>query len=201
MTGSRKGGLASDERGMALVEFALIAPTLMVMLLGFLDLGHRIYYASQIQGTLHRAARLATVGNKTQPEIDAFVTSRLQNLARNPTLVITKKSYSEYTGVKKAETIVTDTVPIGTYNAKTATMPGDCHEDVVPNGRYDLDRGKNGLGGADDVVFYEIALTHRRLFPLARLLGWSPDQTITVNTLLKNQPYAAQIKGASVVCA
>lgn len=192
--------LVDDAHGMALVEFAIILPVLMLMILGFMDLGHRMYYSSQIQGTLHRAARLATVGDKTQTQIDDFVKSKLQQLSKNPTIVITKRSYEDYGGVKKAEKIITDTVPIGVYNKKTSTQAGDCHEDVVQNGVFDTDRGKNGLGGADDVVFYEVALTHRRLFPMYGLLGWSQNQTIRVNTLLKNQPYAAQIKGAPVIC-
>lgn len=196
-----KPALHTDQRGMALVEFALIAPVLLLMIIGFLDLGHRIYYTSIIQGTLQEAARLATVGDKTQSEIDTYVTGRLQGLSQNPNIVINKKSYTDYNGVKKPEKIVTDTAPLGVYNAKTPTTPGDCHEDVVANGIYDTDRGKGGLGGADDVVYYEISLTYNRLFPMSGMLGWSAQQNIAVNTVLKNQPYAAQVKGAATVCA
>lgn len=193
--------LRSDQRGATLVEFAIIAPTLLLMIIGLLDLGHSIYYNSIIQGALQDAARLATVGDKTQAQIDAFVATRVQGLSRNPTIVITKKSYTDYTGVKKAEKIVTDTAPIGVYNAKTATTPGDCHEDVVDNGIFDTDRGKSGLGGADDVIFYEVAVTYDRVLPMFGMLGYSNRPTIKVNTVLKNQPYAAQVKGAPVICA
>lgn len=193
--------LGRDSRGATLVEFAIVAPTLLLMVIGLLDLGHSIYYNSIIQGALQDAARQATVGDKTQAQIDAFVSGRVQGLSRNPTVVITKKSYTDYTGVKKAEKIVTDTAPIGVYNAKTPTTPGDCHEDVVTNGVYDTDRGKNGLGGADDVIFYEVAVTYDRVLPMFGMLGYSNRPTIKVNTVLKNQPYAAQNRGAPVVCA
>lgn len=196
-----RGALRSDQKGATLFEFAIVAPTLLLMVIGLLDLGHSIYYNSIIQGALQDAARLATVGDKTQAQIDTFVAGRVQGLSRNPTIVITKKSYTDYTGVKKAEKIVTDTAPIGVYNAKTPTTPGDCHEDVVANGRHDTDRGKSGLGGADDVIFYEVALTYDRVLPMFGMLGYSNRPTIKVNTVLKNQPYAAQVKGAPVICA
>jgi hypothetical protein len=52
--------------------------------------------------------------------------------------------------------------------------------------------GRTGLGGADDIVYYKVVVTYQRLFPLSKLLGFSPTQTSSANTVLRNQPYAAQ---------
>lgn len=186
---------------MAVTEFALVAPTTCVLMLALFDLGHGIYYASQMQGAIHEAARQATVGDKTGAQIDNFVTSRVNKLVKNPTITITKKNYADFTGVKKAEKIVTDTAPFGTYNAKAGLTPGDCHEDANQNGSWDADRGRTGIGGADDIVYYEIAVTYDRIFPAWALIGAPSTQTVKVNTVLKNQPFAAQNKSAPVVCA
>lgn len=200
--------LSHDERGVTAVEFGLITPLMCLIMMGILDIGHTAYVASQAQGVLQSAARQATIGNKTGAEIDTFVLNKIRPLVTRGTcpgancpIKIEKKSYSDYTGVKKAEKIVTDTVPLGTYNAKTATQAGDCHEDVNGNGRWDQDRGRDGLGGADDVVRYEVTIRYNRLLPVAGLFGWSQQQEVKVNTLLKNQPYAAQVKQSQVICA
>ena len=182
----RLRGILGDRMGATLVEFALISPVLCMLLLGFIDLGYRSYVASVIQGALQEAARNATVGNKTGAQIDALVISRLKSFSKYSPPVINKTSDSDYSGVQMPEKITSDTAPVGTYNV------GDCYEDANNNGKYDLDRGKTGLGGADDVVYYEIVLTFPRIVPLGKILGFSDTQTIRAATVMQNQPFAAR---------
>ena len=54
---TRLQSLGRDERGAALVEFALIAPALLVLLLGMFELGYNYYMQSQFQGAIQKAAR------------------------------------------------------------------------------------------------------------------------------------------------
>ena len=70
--------------------------------------------------------------------------------------------------------------------------PKECFDDVNANGIWDADPGKTGQGGANDVALYSMSITYTRIFPVARLLGFSATQTIAAQTLLKNQPYATQ---------
>jgi hypothetical protein len=69
---------------------------------------------------------------------------------------------------------------------------GDCWEDEDNNGEFGVNEGALGLGGADDGVYYTVELTLPRLFPLASMAGFSEEQTITVRTLVINQPYGTQ---------
>jgi len=186
--------LRRDRRGATIVEFALILPVLCTLLLGVLDLGYRSYVTSIIQGALHEAARMATVGGVPITTIQTHVQNRLQRFSNNATITVTTRSYADFTGVGIPETITQDTAPIGTYNA------GDCYEDYNGNGHYDLDRGRSGLGGADDVVYFEVTMTYPHIVPLGRFLGWSNNVTITQNTLLRNQPYAGRSTGVPIVC-
>lgn len=186
-------GIRRDDRGVSVVEFGLLAPVLCMMLLGMLDLGQRMYLMSVLQGTLFRAARKSTIGDQTSAQIDTFVNNELKEFKKNATVTITKKSYSVFTGVKQLETITSDTAPIGTYNAGTdAAHPGDCYEDTNSDWKRD-DKGTTGLGQTDDIVYYQVTVVYPRVVPLGKFLGFSDNETVTANTVLRNQPYGAQV--------
>jgi len=186
--------LRRDRKGATLVEFAFIAPVLCMLLLGVVDLGYRSYVTSVIQGALHEAARIATVGNVPTETIETHVQDRLRAFSRNATVETTTRSYTDFHGVGIPETITQDTAPIGVYN------PGDCFQDYNRNGQYDLDRGRDGLGGAEDVVYFEVTMSYPRIVPVGGFFGWSDQVTITQNTLLRNQPFAGRDTGVTIVC-
>jgi Flp pilus assembly protein TadG len=178
--------LRRDERGVTIVEFAMVAPVMLLLLLGLFDLGYRMYAQSVLQGALHDAARMATVGGYTMTQIDSRVKTRLSSFAARSTVTTAAASYYEFSGVSQPEKIVGDTVPLNSYN------PGDCFEDVNSNNAYDTDRGRGGTGNADDIVRYQVTITFPRVFPLGILMGWGTTQTLTSNTVLRNQPYAGR---------
>jgi len=184
----------ADSRGATIVEFAFVAPILVLTLLGLFDLGYKSYVASNLQGALHEAARLGTVGNKTTAQIDAHIQSRLNQFSRGATITITHKSYLDFSGVTVPETITSDTVPIGTYNV------GDCYQDANANGAYDTDRGKSGMGNSEDVLHYTITMSYPRLFPLTKLMGLSATDTIASSTVFRNQPYGSRSTSVTTRC-
>ena len=186
--------LARDEGGVTIVEFAMILPCLCVLLLGIFDLGYRSYAASVLQGALHEAARMATVGGVSMTQIDQRVRSRLSNFANQGTVTTSTQSYYDFSAVRMPEKITSDTVPIGQYNT------GDCYEDANGNSTYDTDRGRSGMGSADDIVRYQVTLTFPRIVPIGRFLGWSDNETISANTVLRNQPYAGRSVSTVVLC-
>ena len=188
-------GSALDDRGATVVEFAMILPVLCILLLGIFDLGYRSYAASVLQGALHEAARMATVGGISQSQIDARVRERLSNFAQRSTVTITTTSYYDFAGVSMPEKITSDTAPLGTYNA------GDCYEDANGNNAYDVDRGRGGMGGADDIVRYQVSISFPRIVPIGSFLGWSANETITANTVLRNQPFAGRSISNPVRCS
>ncbi len=185
------GSLAADNRGATVVEFAIIILPLAFAILAFIDLGHRIFLSAQLNGTLQQAARLASIGNSTGDQIDDYVKKDLSPLIATQYIKITKRSYSDFSRVGKPEKITSDTAPIGEYNK------GDCFEDGNSNGSYDLSGGSNGLGGADDIVNYEVEIDYPRLIPLGGF-GWSARQIVKANAVLKNQPYALKARPATV---
>jgi len=60
----------SDSRGQTLVEFALVLPLFILVLLGLFDLGRAVYAYNTISNASREAARVAIV-NQTPPTIEA----------------------------------------------------------------------------------------------------------------------------------
>lgn len=192
---TRRLSLSRDTRGATIVEFAMILPVLCALLLGIFDLGYRAYVSSIVQGALHEAARMATVGGVTNDEIDAHVQRRLRTFAQNAEIETETQSYREFANVSQAERVTQDNAPVGVFN-----YPGDCFEDVNNNGTRDMDQGRDGVGGAEDVVRYSVSMTYPHIFPVSRILGWEDDVTINASTVLRNQPYAARSTAVVIRC-
>ena len=186
--------LVGDQSGATIVEFAMILPALCVVLMGIFDMGYKSYVASVVQGALHDAARRATVGGVTPAEIDTMVRNRLDAFSDGATVDISTQSYHEFSEVGQAEPFTIDNAPFNEVNS------GDCWRDFVANGDRDDDRGRDGLGNADDVVMYTVSISYDRLFPIHRLLGWSSRETVAASTLLSNQPFAGRDLTVPIAC-
>jgi Flp pilus assembly protein TadG len=159
--------LAKDERAIYTVEFAFLAPVLLLLLMGFFDLAHRGYAMAVLQGAVQKAGRDAT-------------------LESGQTGTSSRLSYTDFSNVGDPE-VFKDRIPLnGKYDA------GECFEDVNGNGRWDADLGKAGQGSAQDAVLYKMEVTYPRLLPLASMLGWTANQKVSASTVLRNQPYGDQ---------
>lgn len=186
--------LKPDNRGVTAVEFALVAPVLLTAIIGGLDLGYQAYARSVLQGALNDIARtgsfespdLNCAGASTEAKIKCAIRKRSDTVARNATYDFDIKSYHDSTGVGRSEKLITD------YNHNGQYDPDDCFQDQNGNGEFDSVAGREGIGGADDVVFYDVTITMPRLLPMASLLGWSSEYQIHATTAVRNQPYSRQ---------
>jgi Flp pilus assembly pilin Flp len=177
--------LTRDQRGVTAIEFALLVPVLLLALLGMMDLGYNMYTASLLEGAIQAAARESTLegANRKLGTIDERVTKAIRDIAPNaetPTFVRT--AYPSFSSAGKPEDY-TDT------NKNGACDRGEPFEDVNENGTWDADQGRTGLGGARDVVVYEVTVTYPRPFPVASLLGMGSTFTTRARTVLSNQPW------------
>jgi hypothetical protein len=194
--------LVSDTGGMTIVEFAIILIPLCIVLLGGLDLGYQSYVRSVMQGVLNDVARSGSMeapelGCNDEPTtadmVECAIKKRVNVIARNATYEIDTENFYQFSGVGRSEKLVTD------YNNNGRYDTGDCFEDLNENGEYDTDAGREGVGGADDVVFYDVTVTMPRLLPVANFIGVSPDYHIHATAAIRNQPYARQ-KVPPTVC-
>jgi Flp pilus assembly protein TadG len=187
--------LAHASEGATIVEFALIAPVLMVTLMGIFDVGYNMYATTLLKGAIHQAARDSTLEGTTAVSAEALddkVESVVHKLVGSATVVATRKSYSTFSKVRQPE----DFVDAGDMNGSCDN--GEVFEDANGNGNWDADRGKTGVGGARDAVLYTVTVSYPRVFPMAGLIGLSDTSTMSATTVLRNQPYGLQAAESAV---
>ena len=177
--------LAGDERGATIVEFALVLPVLMTLLLGLFDTGYNLYTSAILQGAIQKAARDSTLEGATPADLDAKVTSTVHNIAPQSTIVFSRKSYTSFSDIGTPEDF-TDVNNDGTCDA------GEPYEDENGNGTWDTDRGVTGNGGARDAVLYSVTVSYPHMFPLPSFVGMSNTYTMKSETVLRNQPFDNQ---------
>lgn len=183
--------LRRDARGATAVEFALIAPALLMVLLGLMDLGYNIYTTTILEGAIQKAGRNSTIQGATSAEIDRSVRDAVGNIVSSGTVAIDRRAYVDFSDAGKPEDF-TDA------NADGQCNDGEPFEDANDNGTWDEDRGRDGMGGARDAVLYSVTVTYPRAFPLMGLLGFSETVTARSRTILRNQPFGQQDKVAAV---
>lgn len=179
--------LKRDARGAAAVEFALVAPALLLTIMGIFDLSYNIYTNTMVQGAIQRAARDSSVeGAETRlAQIDQEVTSAVRAVVPNAAIDFSRRAYASFSDVARAE-------DFSDSDANGSCDNGEPFEDANRNGLWDTDRGAIGLGGARDAVLYTVTVTYPRGFPMAGLIGL-PDTVVTdATTVLRNQPYTLQ---------
>ncbi len=185
--------LSVDTRGATLVEFALIAPVLLMMLLGMFELGYNFYMQAQLQGAVQRAARSSTVqaSSGNTHAIDDRVTAAVRAIVPNATMTFSRRAYASFGDVDRAEDY-TDVDDDGACNN------GEPFEDANGNGVWDDDRGQLTGGGARDAVLYTVQVSYPRAFAAAQMVGLSPTFTSEAVTVLRNQPWDAQTVHSTV---
>ena len=181
--------LLRDQRGVTIIEFALISPVLMLMLMGLLDLSYTMYTTEMLQGAIQSAARNSSIEGAAGKEatLDAIVTKAVRAVAPSATLTFNRRAYSSFTGVGRPEDF-TDIDSDGICNH------GEPFEDSNGNQTWDADGGIAGFGGARDAVLYTVTVNYQRPFPVAGFIpGQTKDFTLSAATVLRNQPYSQQV--------
>lgn len=178
---------AGDRAGATAVEFAIVAPVFLTLLLGVFDYGHMIYAQSVLQGAVHQAGRNSGLesGSDFMDAIDDDVRGQVHNIVPQGSVLTSRTNYESFNDVNKPEDFV-DANANGEYDED------ECFTDVNANGNWDEDRGLEGLGGADDVVLYTATLEYDRLVPMFAFVGGSEQHRISASTILRNQPFGDQ---------
>src|SRR5690606_18366626 len=110
-----------DAKGATIVEFAMVAPVMGLVVLGAFDVGHTLYMRSTLQGVLQKAARDATLESglqgTTQTALDNKVRAQVLALANNATIQFSRQYYRSFTNAASSQfEPYTDTDSNGTCN-------------------------------------------------------------------------------------
>ncbi|MEO0061868.1 MAG: hypothetical protein RLZZ08_428 [Pseudomonadota bacterium] len=189
--------LARNQVAAAALEFALAAPILLIMLFGSLEVGLNLYLKSVLEGAMTQAGRssslqLAQAGQST---IDDLVRSQVHAVLPDATVTFARRNYVNFSDRGRPEDF-TDSNHNGAYDT------GECFTDENDNGVWDADVGKQGLGGANDVVLYTATLDYTDVLPDFSTLGMTGVRRIVASTTLRNQPFSVQTARVTrTVCA
>ena len=189
-------GLWSAQDGVTIIEFALIAPALLVMLLGAFDVAHTLYMQSVLQGAVQKAARDGSMetaaGELATPRdtIDDRVRAQVSQLHRHANIQISRRFYRTFSAAAAAKA-----EPIKDLNGNGQCDFGEKYVDENNNNTWDKDGGDDiKVAGARDNVVYRVNVSYPRLFPLDKLIGGSGTTSLSAATVLSNQPYGDQGK-------
>ncbi|WP_033919882.1 TadE/TadG family type IV pilus assembly protein [Sphingomonas sp. 37zxx] len=182
----------SDRRGSTIVEFAIIAPVLCLILLGSFEVAHTLYMRGALQGVLQKIARDSSLESGTEAErmeaLDAQVTQSALGLANHAEVDITRRFYRTFSEAAAAHAEDWDDT-----NGNGRCDNGEPYEDANHNNVWDADGGSEGQGGAKDAVVMTVKVSYPSMFPLRKLLGKAAaDTSVTAATVLRNQPYGDQ---------
>lgn len=179
--------LAEDERGVTVAEFALIAPALILTIMGLFDLSYNLYADTMIEGAVQNAARDASIERYVNDPsaLDEQVRKAVNGVVPGATVTFVRSAYTDYSDVGQAENF-TDTNGDGICNNN------ESFEDVNGNSVWDADRSLAATSGARDAVVYEVTAVYDRMFPVPSVVNLDPEVTVTARTLLRNQPFNLQ---------
>ncbi|EZP50843.1 TadE/TadG family type IV pilus assembly protein [Sphingomonas sp. RIT328] len=190
--------LARSTRGATLVEFAIVTPLLLLLLLGGLETCHTMYVRSALVGSLQKAARdLSLEGASSSVRVNAItasVTDAVHQIMPAANVSLVAKSYHDYSNAAN---------PAEEYN--DADHDGRCDHgeafvDSNRNGNWDADGSVTGRGGARDVVLLVATASYNRL-GLTALLPSAPQTVLTAKTLIRNQPNDQQADPPTGYCS
>lgn len=183
--------LAEDSRGATLVEFALLMPVMGLLLVGSLDIGHRLYLKTVLQGELQRSARQSGLETgsyaATQTAIDTRIRGQVLKLGNLSTVTISRRAYRSFSKAAAAQA-----EPFTDGNANNLCDNGEPYVDENGNSVRDLDGGKAGQGGAKDSVILTVNVSYVRLFPLHKFINVPATVNVEAKTVMNNQPYGEQ---------
>lgn len=176
--------LGRDERGSTLLEFGLIAPTFLILLLGCANLGQMLYGKVLLNGAIEAAARSSSTETRDTTAADTMVRKIVGPILPGASYTISRFSYYDYTDVGRMEKF-TDGNGNGTCDN------GEPYINENGTGGWDNVR-RSGQGGADDVVVYKVVAQYSPLFKIPLMPGQWQQITLTSQTVKKNQPFATQ---------
>lgn len=177
--------LRDDRSGAALMEFGLVAPIFMFLLLSLFDLGQWMYARSILDGAVQVAARSSSLETGDTTAADAKVAELVKKITPDATVVASRVSYFDFADIARAESW-NDEDNSGDCN------DGEAYTDENGNESWDEDIGVEGNGGAGDVVLYTVTVNYEPSFAMPLLPHIGDTRVLEASATKKNQPFALQ---------
>ncbi len=181
-----KRSLVGDTEGATIVEFAIVAPLFMVLLLGIMDVGQMVYGKSVLAGAVRKAARDSSLETRNTTEADAMVVDMIRPVLPGVTITTTRKSYYDFSDIDRPE-------KWNDSNKNGRCDNSETYTDENRNAQWDEDVGQAGSdGGASDVVVYTVNASFEPVFKVPFLPKLWNNRTLSSTAVTRNQPFTTQ---------
>jgi len=151
----RLAAFSKDRRGVSTIEFAILGPLAITLLIGILELAIVFLVSGSLENAVLASSRFGITGNApdgvTREEIIRDLIDRNTfGLVDQEDVQIQTIVYDNFSDIGQPE-------PFADVNGDGLRNEGESFTDVNGNGQYDTDVGLAGLGGAGDIVLYKIS--------------------------------------------
>lgn len=176
-------------KGVSALEFALVAPVLLLAITGIIDLMLVMFVMALMEGGLRDAARLGRTGyqpagtTREQAILDKIEAATV-GLVDIDKATVTTLEYDDFGSIGEPEDY-TD------VNGNSEYDSGEPWVDTNGNGTWDEDQGLAGMGSSSSVILYTVSYTWTLLTPLLpALLPNGYDFPIEVSVAVRNEPWS-----------
>jgi hypothetical protein len=179
--------LSRDARAVTAVEFAMIAPVLVLLTLGTIDVGYTLTVKRLLEASAREASRFGITGSvpadrTREAQIRAIVERTLIAPEAGERLAIAVRAYKSFDNVGQPE-------PFDDTNANGVRDAGEAYTDVNGNGRWDSDMGVPAAGGSGDVVVYTLTYPQPVLVPFMERIYGADTITHRARAVVRNEPF------------
>lgn len=178
--------IAAARDGVTAIEFGILAPVFLLLLLGTFDVGQMVYGRAILHGVVQEAARSSSLETANTTEADNKVLDAVLPILPGATMSSERISYYDFADIGRPESW-------DDANNNDTCDNGESYTDENGNGSWDSDVGESGNGGAGDVVLYKVTVTYSPAFPVPFLNNHDGQRTFTATAVKKNQPFAEQM--------
>lgn len=176
------------EHGVTAIEFAVVAPVLILMMFGIIEFGVIMLVTNMMESATTVTSRMGktgfvAAGQTREDTLLAEVRARTGSMLDPDKLTISSQYYAQFDQIGRAE-------PWNDANHNGIAEPGE-YTDVNGNGMYDSDMGLAGYGDAEDIVVYTVHYPWPIMTPIMReIIGDAEGNfPISASAVVKNEPY------------
>ena len=175
-----------DERGITTLEFAFLAPVLMLFIMGIIEFSLIMFTQAVMESATGNTARMGKTGFTTpgitrQQQLINNVVSRTAGFLDPNKISVNMRVYPNFDNVNDPE-------PYTDANGNGHHDNGETYTDINGNGQWDEDMGAAGAGNAKDVVVYTVSYPWPIMTPVIKAIIGNTFN-VTARTVVKNEPF------------
>lgn len=178
-----------DRQGATIIEFAIVAPMLFLLLAGIIEIGLILFTFAAMEGATNIGARTGKTGfSQGSGSRESFIRNEIQRLTGgfldSGSISISILSYSSFSNVGKPEPCI---------QPPQAPCPGTSgvnYVDINGNGQWDEDQGRSTAGGSGSIVLYRVRYPWTLFTPvMSSLIGSGGTYNITATAAVRNEQF------------